>query len=284
MAVPSTGPPMSCSSGTSSEHAYLHTWEYSRACGQSESRHERSEKNRSVRGRHIHSAGSIVSHIEEELVGEHVDGELLVAEGVDAGRAAAGRRPDLERDRPHGLPHAGEQPDEVLVRRRLGQELLLPHHSSSVSLVRRRMARHARTQLVLTTTDPHAPGCRRSRTARRAPPGSPPWSASPRAAAPCSPAPTRRRTPSAAWTPAERARDNSRHQQKLAFRTCCRSRYSILPVEREKGAPYLWLVRLREGHGAGGRAGVARRRDGLHCSRGCGGGGPDAREQGGLGL
>jgi hypothetical protein len=28
------------------------------------------------------------------------------------------------------------------------------------------MARHARTQLVLTTTDPHAPGCRRSRTVR----------------------------------------------------------------------------------------------------------------------
>ena len=172
MAVPSTGPPMSCSSGTSSEHAYLHTWEYSRACGQSESRHERSEKNRSVRGRHIHSAGSIVSHIEEELVGEHVDGELLVAEGVDAGRAAAGRRPDLERDRPHGLPHAGEQPDEVLVRRRLGQELLLPHTpqhkpSSSVSLVRG-MARRAHSSYILRATDPHphAPGCRRSRTAR----------------------------------------------------------------------------------------------------------------------
>jgi hypothetical protein len=32
MAVPSTGPPMSWSSGTSSEHAYLHTCEYSKAC------------------------------------------------------------------------------------------------------------------------------------------------------------------------------------------------------------------------------------------------------------
>jgi hypothetical protein len=30
--VPSTGPPMSWSSGTSSEHAYLQTWEYSNAC------------------------------------------------------------------------------------------------------------------------------------------------------------------------------------------------------------------------------------------------------------
>lgn len=64
-------------------------------------------------------------HLEEELVGEHIDGELLVTEGVDAGGAAARRRPDLERDRPHRLPHADEQPDEVLVRRRLGQELLL---------------------------------------------------------------------------------------------------------------------------------------------------------------
>lgn len=69
-------------------------------------------------------------HLKEELVSEHVDGQLLVAEGVDTGRAAAGRRPDLERDRPHGLPHADEQPDEVLVRRRLGQELLLPHHTA----------------------------------------------------------------------------------------------------------------------------------------------------------
>ena len=76
------------------------------------------------------SARSFVSHLKEELVSEHVDGQLLVAEGVDAGGAAAGRRPDLERDRPHGLPHADEQPDEVLVRRRLGQELLLPHHTA----------------------------------------------------------------------------------------------------------------------------------------------------------
>lgn len=37
----------------------------------------------------IYKARSFVSHIKEELVGEHVDGELLVAEGVDAGRAAA---------------------------------------------------------------------------------------------------------------------------------------------------------------------------------------------------
>jgi hypothetical protein len=69
-------------------------------------------------------------HLEEELVGEHVDGELLVSEGVDARRAAAGRRPDLEGDRPHRLPHADQQPDEVLVRRRLGQELLLAPHKT----------------------------------------------------------------------------------------------------------------------------------------------------------
>jgi hypothetical protein len=50
----------------------------------------------------------VASHIKEELVGEHVDGELLVAEGVDARRASSGRRPDLERDRPHRLVHADE--------------------------------------------------------------------------------------------------------------------------------------------------------------------------------
>lgn len=48
MAVPSTGPPMSCSSGTSSEHAYLHTWEYSKACRQRPGMSGLDEMNRDV--------------------------------------------------------------------------------------------------------------------------------------------------------------------------------------------------------------------------------------------
>jgi hypothetical protein len=107
----------------------------------------------------------VAAHIEEELVGEHVDGELLVAEGVDARRATAGRRPDLERDRPHRLAHADQQPDEVLVRRRLGQELLLPPAHTARSAWHGTMTERCAATYTA-DAHAHAPGCPRSRSGR----------------------------------------------------------------------------------------------------------------------
>lgn len=57
----------------------------------------------------------VSQRLEEELVGEHVDGELLVTEGVDAGGSAAGGGSDLEGDGPQRFPHAYEERYQLLV-------------------------------------------------------------------------------------------------------------------------------------------------------------------------
>lgn len=64
----------------------------------------------------------VAQSLEEELVGEHVDGELLVAEGVDAGSGTAGSSADLEGDGAESLPHAHQQPGQALVGGGLAQK------------------------------------------------------------------------------------------------------------------------------------------------------------------
>jgi hypothetical protein len=66
----------------------------------------------------------VLQGLEEKLVGEHVDRELLIAEGVHASSGAAGGSADLEGNGAERLPHGHHQPGQLLVRRRLGQKLL----------------------------------------------------------------------------------------------------------------------------------------------------------------
>lgn len=66
----------------------------------------------------------VAQGLEQELVGEHVHGELLIAEGVDAGGGAARRGAHLEGDGSESLAHAHQQPRQALVGRGLAQEYL----------------------------------------------------------------------------------------------------------------------------------------------------------------
>ena len=64
-------------------------------------------------------------HLEQELVGEHIDSELLITEGVDARGGGAGGCADLEGDGTESLTHAYKEASQTLVGGSLSEELLL---------------------------------------------------------------------------------------------------------------------------------------------------------------
>merc|ERR1719395_271569 len=114
---------MSRGSGTSSEQACSHTWEYCRVSKRilsaSMSTASCSSPKELTQAVLLHEAVRTL-----KAICRHVHGELLIPEGVDAGRLVARGGAHLEGDLAAGLAHGAHELAQGLVAGGLDEELL----------------------------------------------------------------------------------------------------------------------------------------------------------------